>query len=583
MLSSKALRYTLGGLLIVVVALAGWCCWVAYQVNKDLNDAVDHAETIRTIIENGDTDAIDAELAELQDASASAAERTSGPTWNVLTALPLIGDDAEGIEVTSAVIDDLANDGVEPLAQVADRLEALLPKDGAIPLDVVAELQAPIDEAQAAFASADATLDEQDASGYVGRLRERFTEFRDQVGTADRAMTAAQTTTTLLPTMLGAEGPRNYLLAFQNNAEVRATGGLPGALAEIEATDGTLSVGRQVAGSSLGQASRPILPLTDAEEQLYGDFLGTYFLDANFTPDVPRASDLMRAWWQKKYPADDLDGVLLIDTVGLSYILEATGPITVDGITLTADNAVDELLHNTYLRLEEPAAQDAFFARVAAAAFDQFSSGAADAAGLLRALTRSVDESRIFLHSFDSDEQDRLTGSAVAGEFLTDPDVEHPQINVTMNDSTGAKMSYFLRYDVDVNATYCSDGAQGFTAKARLRSTAPRDAATTLPRYVTGGGGFGVQPGTQVVTVRVFGPAGGSMGDFELNSRELDVTEVDQGGRPAALMYVELAPGQTVDLNWAMRGGADQTGAADLSVTPTIESHDYDTRVPSAC
>ncbi|TFB67457.1 DUF4012 domain-containing protein [Cryobacterium sp. Hz9] len=37
----------------------------------------------------------------------------------------------------------------------------------------------------------------------------------------------------LLPAMLGADGQRSYLLLFQNNPEVRATGGLPGAFAEI--------------------------------------------------------------------------------------------------------------------------------------------------------------------------------------------------------------------------------------------------------------------------------------------------------------------------------------------------------------
>ena len=38
--------------------------------------------------------------------------------------------------------------------------------------------------------------------------------------------------------MLGGDGPRNYLLVFQNNAEIRATGGLPGSWAEVHAEDG---------------------------------------------------------------------------------------------------------------------------------------------------------------------------------------------------------------------------------------------------------------------------------------------------------------------------------------------------------
>ncbi len=48
----------------------------------------------------------------------------------------------------------------------------------------------------------------------------------------------------LLPTMLGMEGKRDYLVLFQNNAEIRATGGIPGAFATMSANHGTHLLGR---------------------------------------------------------------------------------------------------------------------------------------------------------------------------------------------------------------------------------------------------------------------------------------------------------------------------------------------------
>jgi hypothetical protein len=42
--------------------------------------------------------------------------------------------------------------------------------------------------------------------------------------------------------MLGQNGPKRYFLAFQNNAEARGTGGLPGAFAIIEANHGKLAI-----------------------------------------------------------------------------------------------------------------------------------------------------------------------------------------------------------------------------------------------------------------------------------------------------------------------------------------------------
>ena len=46
--------------------------------------------------------------------------------------------------------------------------------------------------------------------------------------------------------MLGGEGERRYLVAFQNNAEVRATGGMPGSLVTLTARDGRLEMGRSL-------------------------------------------------------------------------------------------------------------------------------------------------------------------------------------------------------------------------------------------------------------------------------------------------------------------------------------------------
>jgi len=46
----------------------------------------------------------------------------------------------------------------------------------------------------------------------------------------------------LLSPMLGADGPRHYLVAFQNLAEPRATGGILGSYAPIRTDSGKISI-----------------------------------------------------------------------------------------------------------------------------------------------------------------------------------------------------------------------------------------------------------------------------------------------------------------------------------------------------
>ena len=464
-------------LLILGVALVGalWVGWLAWRVNTDLNASVSDVERLQAALEDGDDAGVDEALEDLQDHSASAADRTDGLTWSVLTHLPHYGDDAEGVRLVSDVIADLSNDGIEPLVHTVGDIDELVPSGGQISIAKLRELTGPVEEARVALREADSRLAGQDPSGYVERLKAKYRELASQVSSAAGAVSSAHTALQVMPAMLGESEARQYLLVFQNNAEIRATGGLPGAVSLMEADNGQIALTRQVAASALGRTREPVLPLTEAERKLFGEELGTFFLDANFTPDFPRTAALMKARWEMAYD-EKVDGVFSLDPVAVSYMLKAVGAVEVRGVTLTPENAVDELLHNVYLRYEDPKKQDRFFRDVAQAMFDKVSSGVAEPQDLIAGLARAAREGRVYVHSFDADEQAALADSDVSGELVTEQ-TQTPQINVTMNDATGAKMSYFLRSSVVVDSTYCSDGQQNFTGKARLSSVAPPNAA----------------------------------------------------------------------------------------------------------
>jgi hypothetical protein len=568
-------------LLAVVLLAAAWAGWTAYRVNQDLAAAVDDVAALRQAVEDGDDAAADAALAKLQDHSGSAADRTDGLIWSVLERLPSYGDDAQGVAVVSDVIDDLSQSGIDPLVQVSDDLESIVPSGGRIDPVAVQALQAPVTSAHEAFVAADDRLSAEDSSGYVERLRSKYRELAGQVGDAATALASADTAAQVLPAMLGAGGPQHYLLIFQNNAEIRATGGLPGAVSLVRADDGAVEMTRQVAANTFGNTDKPVLPLTAAEEEIYSEKVGTFFLNANLQPDFPRAADLWKARWEQVY-GEQIDGILSIDPVAISYVLGATGPIEAEGVTLTEDNAVDQLLHEVYLRYQDPADQDTFFRAVASTMFDKISQGADSPRDLIAALAKGADEHRVYVHDFDPEVQAEFAGTGVAGELVTEAS-STPEVGVYLTDATGAKMSYYLRYDVDVDATYCTDGVQGLSAHARLKSDAPRDAAS-LPPYLTGGGAYGVKPGNQLVFLRLFGPVGGTVSAVALNGKPITgFPSVDYDGRKVFTAVVQLRPGQTVDLTWRMKSGADQTGDVQVAVTPSVRPGASSSVEQSAC
>ncbi|HEY1134317.1 MAG TPA: DUF4012 domain-containing protein [Nocardioides sp.] len=567
------------GVLLVVVL---WGIWQVFRTSAELAAAADDARALQSAITDGDDAAAAAALESLQENAGAASGRTDGALWTVMTWTPFLGDDLDGVRAVSSVLDDLAQDGLEPLVETARNLESLSPRDGQVDLAAVAALQEPVARGNAAFARAVEELDEHDPEGFVGVVREQYRDVVSEVGRASRVLDSADRAAQVMPTMLGADGPRQYLLIFQNNAEIRAGGGLPGSAALVTAVDGRIELERQVAGNSFGMTDEPVLPLTDAEEEIWNRQLGTYFLDANFTPHFPRSAELWQARWEQEY--EPVDGVIAIDPVTLSYVLGAVGPVEVPGgPTLTQDNLVDELLHQVYLRFEDPADQDAYFNAAAARTFDGLSAGAGSPRLLIEALARGVNEGRLKLHSFDEAEQSVVAGTRIAGELVTDPAETRPQVGVYLNDTTGAKMSYFLRHEVHVTATSCSGGEQRLTGRAYLLSDAPADAAS-LPDYITGAGAYGIEPGKQLVATQIIGPVGGEIDDVMFNDQPyVGSPVVDLEGRPVMTVLAFLDPGFTADIRWTMTAGEGQTGAVEVDTTAGVEPTDLSSTVASAC
>lgn len=271
-----------------------------------LTRAEDDANLLRSALDDRDPGSRDKAVAQLRDHARDAAGHTDGAWWGALTHLPVIGDDATGVRALSRSLDTIAVGGVEPLAASMDELDSVT-AGGRIDVESVRDLQDPVSRATDAFLTADHDVASLDSSGYAGPLKSRFDRYAELIHDAARSLDSAQTAAEVLPTMVGADGSRNYLLVFQNNAEIRATGGLAGAWARIHADNGKLTIVEQGAGSDFGRRAAPVLPLSPGEREVYGAELGTYFVNAGLTPDFPRAAKLMSVRWEERYPATKLD------------------------------------------------------------------------------------------------------------------------------------------------------------------------------------------------------------------------------------------------------------------------------------
>jgi len=270
-----------------------------------------------------------------------------------------------------------------------------------------------------------------------------------------------------------------------------------------------------------------------------------------------------------------------MDPIALSYLLEATGPVEVSGQQLTADNAVSLLLNERYLTEPDAEAQDRFFALAARRVFDALSSGQADPGLLLDGLARAAEEDRALVWSDQDEEQQLLAPTSLSGVLPTDP-APSPSIGVYLNDGTGAKLDYYLDYQVDVRSTGCDDrGVQTLEVVVAMQSEAPANAAD-LPVSVIGPG-FGTPAGTMRTNVLVYAPTGGEIGKATMTGERLISARLEHEGRQVAAQTIDLAPGDERVLTFSLTSGPQQPDRPDVRVTPGMPGSGGTTVSASAC
>ncbi|MCZ9882305.1 DUF4012 domain-containing protein [Arthrobacter sp. B2a2-09] len=575
----------LATLLVIAAAAILWLGAKASTIKAELEASTQLVPRLKaSILENRPADAT-AVADELRRHTATARDAASDPLWSLASATPWLGANFSATAEIARSADDVATLGVTPLVKVYDSLkwDKLIPSAGGTDLEPIRKAAPAVSSAAQAVRASAQRLNSIDATGLLPQIAGPLTQARQQLSSVVDELDTAADAAGLAPTMLGSDKPRQYLLLVQNNAEARATGGIPGALVVLTADKGKLSLSAETSATELGVFNPPVS--VDPEQQrIYTDRLGTFMQDVNFTPDFPTAATTaLKMWEQKK--GETLDGAISIDPVALGYILDATGPVSLQdpqmlALTegklpnqLSGKNVVKTLLSDVYAQIKDPKAQDAYFAMVAKEIFGALSSGKGEAKNLLAGVGKGVEEHRILLWSANTTEQSVIAKYTLSGS-ISGPSVPAAQFGAYFNDGTGAKMDYYVKRTVQlIQQCTAADGYE--TVKVRITSTntAPTDAATSLPTYVTGGGAYGVPPGTAQSNVIAYGPAQSLVETASQDGNRVPFGAQRHDDRPVGTLSVRLAPGQSSTVEFTF-GKIVQHSQPEVVVTPTVQSVD---------
>lgn len=566
---------------ILIVASAIWLAAKANTVKHELDAATQLIPVLKENITDDKPEAAHVTADQLRSHTAAARDATGDPLWTLASAIPGVGANFSAIAEVARSADDIATLGVTPLVEVFGSLnwDSLLPSSTGTNLEPVQKAAPSVSSAAHAVRVSAERLDRIDSSSLFPQVAEPLALAQEQLQTATGALDAAASASQIVPSMLGAQGPRNYLLMIQNNAESRASGGIPGALAVLTLDKGKLSLGAQSSAGDIGVMS-PTLPIETEQQQIYSGRLGKYMQDINLTPDFPTTANTAQSMWERK-TGQRVDGVISMDPVALGYILNATGSIKISDPELLAlasgglptelngENVVRTLLSDVYAKIEEPRLQDVYFAGVAQEIFATLSNGTGDAKSLVEGITRGAAEGRVIVWSDKANEQTVIANYPLSGS-IAGPSIAPAQFGVYFNDGTGAKMDYYVERTVQLIQECGSDGYEQVKIRITSRNTAPADAATSLPAYVTGAGLFGVPPGTVQTNVIGYGPVQANVETATIDGKKTDFAAHRHSNRPVGSVTITLAPGQSnvVELTF---GKIVQHTEPNLVVTPTVQ------------
>lgn len=555
----------------------------ASQASSSLRLASNQAQVLQTQIVAGDEEGAKATLSGLQESTDRARAKTDGPLWALGAKVPYFGKNVSAVRTVAVVADDLATDAMPPLVNLSAQvnLNAFSPRDGKVDLATIKKIRPSVIAAADALTQADDKLSGIDVSSLLVPIRGPVGTIQFKIASAQSAAVTSRSAARLMPSMLGAKSTRRYLLLIQNNAEVRPTGGIAGSFAILKAKKGRLSMGKQGSIQDLPRFKNPVVRMTADEKSVFSDNLVTDIRDVNTTPSFPRSAEIARAMVAKGLDVD-VDGVISVDPIALSYILAGTGPVQLsDGTTLDQSNAVSVLLNGIYARYQDNDKQDDVFQSAARKIFDVVKSGRGDSRAVISALVSAANENRLTVWSSHETEQKEIAPTGLAGVVGGD-DGDRPHVGVYLSDSASTKMEYYLGYTTLVSSGRCLPGdIQELSTSTELISNAPTDAAK-LSKFITGDGTF-TPRGTMRITVRVYSPFEGGITDLRVDGDQRAVSAGRVDGRNIATATVTLKPGQKHTVTATMIAARGQRGDAVFSTTPGIESSPNDVVVKSAC
>ena len=308
----------------------------------------------------------------------------------------------------------------------------------------------------------------------------RFKELVDQITTL---VVDAQPLIEVLPELLGQEKPQRYLVLFQNDKELRPTGGFITAYAIFRLEKGKIIAEKSEDIYLLDETVRKTFPAPEPILRYLPKVYSWHLRDANLSPDFYLSMKQFEEMYEYAGGREEIDGIVAIDTFVLQRLIDVLGPIPAYGIQFT--NEVVEECHcpQVIYELEKYADQPVGYMRtqrkgiigVLMNAIMQRALGTSPGKfwpKLIETGLNSLSEKHIIFYLHDESAQRAMEKLGFAGRIR---DVKGDYLHINDTNFAGAKANMYVQHQVEQEIEIKENGEVVKTLRLKYQNPEPPD------------------------------------------------------------------------------------------------------------
>ncbi|HOW60312.1 MAG TPA: DUF4012 domain-containing protein [Candidatus Moranbacteria bacterium] len=319
-------------------------------------------------------------------------------------------------------------------------------------LDIFKSVEENVNYAKKELDASQKNIDKISADDFPEDKRDKFILLKQKLPEIRKSIDSFLNNSHIFVDLLGGNGPRKYLFLFQNNSEIRATGGFIGSYGLLDISNGNIKKffidGIFNPDGQLKEKVVPPMPIQkiSAAWSLH---------DSNWFPDFP-TSARKAIYFYEKTGGPTADGIITFTPIIMQKLLEITGPIEMPeyDVTLDSENFTEVTQYEVEADYDkEENKPKKILSDLAPIVFEKLSSSKniETASKVINVFINGLKEKQILLYFQDNNLQNIISEQGWSGEIISTKSDYLSVVNTNINGfKTDAVINESIQHDAEI-------------------------------------------------------------------------------------------------------------------------------------